>query len=263
MGFRRVGGDFFLDGSFGSHTAWMSAPYSSAVPSGSSPVGIRYVRDEDLLEFFSAASSAGLQTGVHAIGDAAIEQAIRAWEEVAARAGAQAVRAGRHRLEHFECSSDPHLARAARLGLSASVQPAFDRFWGGERGLYARRIGWERASKMNRFASMLRAGVRVGAGSDAPVTPLDPFLQMASLRRHHLEEESVGALEALELHTRGAYALAGGAGKGAIRVGHLANLAVLDRDPLDCEPDELLATHVLATWVRGEQVWPEEEAEAQ
>ena len=264
MGFRRVGGDFFLDGSFGSYTAWTSSPYASKVPSGSGPTGIRFVSDEDLYRFFSAASRAGLQTGVHAIGDAAIEQAISTWERVAAKIGLEVVRAGGHRLEHFECSSDEHLARAARLRLGASVQPAFDRFWGGEHGLYAERIGWERASKMNRFRSMLRAGLLVGAGSDAPVTPLDPFLQMASLRRHHLEEESVGARAALDLHTRGSYALAGSpVSKGAVEAGFAANLALVDRNPLECDPDELLATRVLATWVGGKQVWPEEDAEAE
>ena len=87
----------------------------------------------------------GLQVGVHAIGDAAIEQAIGTWEKVADKVGMDDVRNLGHRIEHFECASDDHIARAARLGLRASVQPAFDRLWGGPDGLYAQRMGWDRA----------------------------------------------------------------------------------------------------------------------
>ncbi|HEU4481277.1 MAG TPA: amidohydrolase family protein, partial [Actinomycetota bacterium] len=72
IGHPRIGGDYFLDGSFGSHTAWMQQPFVS-LPSGGSPAtGISYRDDDHLLDFFLEAQSAGLQVGVHAIGDAAI-----------------------------------------------------------------------------------------------------------------------------------------------------------------------------------------------
>jgi predicted amidohydrolase YtcJ len=259
LGLGRIGGDLFLDGSFGSHSAWLSRPYDPPPPSGVPSNGVGYRSDPELLELFTEAQRRGLQVGVHAIGDAAIEQALRTWEAVAERAGTDQVRALGHRIEHFECATDDHMRRAAALGLRASVQPAFDRLWGGRDGMYARRIGARRAAEMNRFGSMLRAGLVIGAGSDSTVTPLDPFLQMASLRAHHRREERLGAEEALAAHTLGAHALAGNEStRGSIEPGKAADFAVLDRDPVAVDPDELLATEVLETWIRGRRVWPGE-----
>ena len=261
LGLDRIGGDLFLDGSFGSHTAWLSEPYESTPPGGSDPCGTSYRTDEELIDFFSAAQSAGMQTGVHAIGDAAIEQAIRCWEIVAGDMGLNPVRALGHRIEHFECASLDHMRRAAHLGLRASVQPAFDRYWGGD-GLYKERIG-PRAYNMNRFRSMLQARsasgyglLIVGAGSDSTVTPLDPFLQMASLQLHHREDERLSAAAAFGTHTMGSLALAGNTDGIGMSEGRRADLVLMDRDPLEVDPDELLKTEVLGTWIGGEQVWP-------
>ena len=262
LGLPRIGGDFFLDGSFGSHTAWLSAPYTDPPPAGSPDAGIAYRSDDELLEFFLRAQKAGLQTGVHAIGDAAISQALDTWEKVAAEVGEGEVRRLGHRIEHFECASDVHIARALKLDLRASVQPAFDRFWGGSQGLYAGRIGWDRAAQMNRFSSMLDAGMLLAAGSDSTVTPMDPFLQMAALREHHVESERCSPLEALRLHTIGAARLSDRHSlRSTLEAGMKADIAWLDRDPLDVGGEDLLGTEVLGTWVAGARVWPEAEAE--
>jgi len=265
MGMAQIGGDYFLDGAFGSHTAWMQEPYDTAPPEGSPPCGIKYRSNHEVLDFFAEAQAAGLQVGVHAIGDAAIEQAIACWEKVAAKAGLAEVRRLGHRIEHLECSTDDHMARAAHLGLKASVQPAFDHYWGGTSGLYARRIGADRALGMNRFGSMVRAGLEVGAGSDSTVTPLDPFLQMASLRAHHVETESLDGLAALWAHTAGSFNLApaGGRRRGLIDRGVQADLAWLDRDPVTCSPEDLEETSVRGTWIKGARVWPEADAESE
>jgi predicted amidohydrolase YtcJ len=262
MGLDRVGGDLFLDGSFGSHSAWLSTPYDPTPPRGTPPNGISYRNDDELVAFFSAAQRVRMQTGVHAIGDAAIEQALRCWETVAAEIGLEPVRALRHRIEHFECSSDDHIARAVRLGLAASVQPAFDRFWGGRDGLYARRIGWSRAAQMNRFRTMIGAGLEVGAGSDSTVTPLDPFLQMAALRSHHRHDERLDGLTALRAHTLGSHMLARHEKHlGTLEPNKRADLAWLDRDPVEADPEDLVDTGVVGTWIAGTRVWPEGEAE--
>lgn len=262
LGFPRIGGDLFLDGSFGSHTAWLSAPYEAAPPPGSPAAGIAYRTDDELFEYFLKAQHAGLQTGVHAIGDAAISQAISTWEKVAAEVGVGAVRALGHRIEHFECATDDHIQRTVELGLRASVQPAFDRYWGGADGLYAQRIGWERAAGMNRFSTMLDAGLSLAAGSDSTVTPMDPFLQMAALRDHHVEGERCSPLEALRLHTMGAARLSGEhASRSTLEVGMQADIAWLDRDPLSIGTPEMLETEVRGTWITGARVWPEAEAE--
>lgn len=263
IGETRIGGDLFLDGSFGSHTAWLNAPYTTAPPPGTPECGIAYRSDDELLAFFLAAQEAGLQTGVHAIGDAAIDQAIATWEKVAAATSLDAVRARGHRIEHFECASDDHIRRAIDLGLRASVQPAFDRYWGGPDGLYSRRIGWERAAVMNRFSSMLDAGMLLGAGSDSTVTPMDPFLQMASLREHHIQDERCSPLEALRLNTMGPARLGDRhAERSTLEAGMKADIAWLDRDPLTASVEELLATEVVGTWIGGTRVWPDTDAEA-
>ncbi|MDQ3766146.1 MAG: amidohydrolase family protein [Actinomycetota bacterium] len=262
MNLGRIGGDFFLDGSFGSHTAWMSEEYLSAPPAGTPPNGIAYRTEGELVDFFTRAQTARLQTGVHAIGDAAIEQALTAWEKVTAEFGEAAVAALGHRIEHFECASDDHIARARRLGLKISVQPAFDAFWGGDDGLYASRIGAPRASNMNRFGTMLRAGLSLGVGSDSTVTPLDPFLQMQALCTHRNEAERMTAGQALRMHTLGSRDLGGqGDIAGTIEPGRWADLTAVDRDPEACEAENIGSTQVLGTWIKGEQVWPEEEAE--
>lgn len=264
MGLPRIGGDWFLDGSFGSHTAWMSEPYPGEVPAGSTPTGIAYRSDDEVFEFFLDGQQAGLQVAVHAIGDAAIEQCIAAWERVAEKVGLEAVRGKGHRIEHFECATDDHIARALRLGLRASVQPAFDHYWGGTDKLYSRRIGWERARMMNRFGSMHRAGLLMAAGSDSTVTPLDPFLQMHALRHHHVPGESLDAATALSMNTRGPAEIAGlGHSKGTIEVGMRADLAWLDRDPLTVDNEDLLDTEVLGTWIAGQRVWPQAEADTE
>jgi predicted amidohydrolase YtcJ len=262
MGYERIGGDYFLDGSFGSHTAWMKEPFASAPPEGSPPSGIKYRDDEELYEFFLGAQRASLQVGVHAIGDAAIEQAITSWERVADEIGNAAVIDLGHRIEHFECASDDHIRRARRLGIRASVQPAFDAFWGGTEGLYAERIGWERAREMNRFGSMCEHELNLAAGSDSTVTPLDPFLQMKALRAHHVANESISGELALALHTVGGHAAGRQDDRGAIETGSVADLAWLDRDPVTSEPGELTETQVLGTWAAGARVWPPDEAES-
>jgi predicted amidohydrolase YtcJ len=262
MGFRRVGGDLFLDGSFGSHTAWLREPYATAPPAGMASTGTSYRSDEDVFDFFYEAQTRGMQAGVHAIGDAAIEQAISACERVADKVGPEAVRQLHHRIEHFECAGDNHIARASALGMAASVQPAFDRLWGGAEGLYTQRIGWDRASQMNRFRSMTDAGMILGGGSDSTVTPLDPFLQMSALRAHHVADECLAPRAALTAMTTGVAELAPFEGRrGSIAPGHWAEFALLDRDPLETEPDDLLQTEVAGTWVGGRRVWPESEAE--
>lgn len=264
MGLPRIGGDWFLDGSFGSHTAWMNEPFETEPPPGSSPTGISYRDDDEVFEFFFEAQEAGLKVAVHAIGDAAIEQCISSWERVADKVGEESVRKLGHRIEHFECATDLHIRRAAALGLRPSVQPAFDWFWGGREGLYSQRIGVDRALKMNRFRSMLDAGLVLAAGSDSTVTPLDPFLQMASLREHHVEDERLDAVSALELNTFGPAAANGHAHiKGRIEEGLQADVVWLDRDPLTTSGEDLLRTEVLGTWIEGRRVWPQVEAETE
>ena len=85
----------------------------------------------------AACTEAGLQAGFHAIGDAAVTSVVDGVRAAAEKVGLARVRAARHRVEHAEMLTPETIAAFAELGLTASVQPAFDAPWGGEDGMYA------------------------------------------------------------------------------------------------------------------------------
>ncbi|MDP9243443.1 MAG: amidohydrolase family protein [Actinomycetota bacterium] len=229
--FPRVGGDLAIDGSIGARTAHLSRGYEDGEGSGAA-----YLDGDALPEFLHAAHNAELQVGVHAIGDAAIERLLDAWERVHSTLdsrGRRHFRARRHRVEHFEMPSDVQIERAAMLGLAISVQPAFDAEWGHPGALYDRRLGWDRAGAMNPFRTLLERGMELGAGSDSPVTPLDPLAGIAALERHHAADQRLSRIDALRLFTWGSARLAHQEDKkGRLAPGAHADFAVYDEDPM-------------------------------
>ncbi|CAN5315275.1 amidohydrolase [soil metagenome] len=240
----RPGGDLFLDGSIGSHTAAVEPSYLDT-----GGIGELFHRDDDVSAFFAACTAAGRGGGVHAIGERAIAQAARALAAVGDREGDQAVRACRHRVEHLELPSDDDLATLGRLGVVASVQPGFDAAWGGQEQLYARRLGPARASAANPLADIAAHGLPLAFGSDSTVTPLDPWGAIHAAE-HHLGGRGLTRAAALAAHTLGGRFVAGeDAHVGALRAGMRADLAVWDADPLAV--DDVRDVACLATLVRG------------
>ena len=231
-GFLAIGGDLPVDGSIGARTAAFAHPYED-----SSEQGELYHADDSLAEFFHAGHNAGLQVGVHAIGDRAIEQVLETWERVYAALDSRErrhFRARRHRIEHFVLPSADQIERTAMLGLAVSVQPAFDRLWGQGGGMYEERLGPARAMAAHPIRTMLDRGIEVGVGSDSPVTPLDPMLAIAALEEHHEPSQRLTRLEALKLHRVGSARLGHQDGKkGALEPGRHADFAAYDDDPLD------------------------------
>jgi predicted amidohydrolase YtcJ len=227
----RVGGDLPVDGSIGARTALLSEPYVDGAG-----IGVACFQEDELAEFFHDGHLAGLQVGVHAIGDAAIELVVRTWERVYQALdsrGRRHFRARRHRVEHFEMVTPPLLERAAALGLAISVQPAFDAAWGFPGGLYERRLGWERASAMNPFRDLIARGLEVGAGSDTPITTVDPFVGIAAFEAHHDPEQRLTREEAFRVYTMGSARLAHLEDKkGTLEPGKHADLVAYDVDPL-------------------------------
>jgi predicted amidohydrolase YtcJ len=232
LGLSAIGGDLATDGSVGARTSALSAPYRDRDDGG-----VSYYGDDELAGFFHDAHGAGLQVGVHAIGDRAIEQVLSAWERIYAGLDSRErrhFRARRHRVEHFEMPTDHHVERAAMLGLAVSVQPAFDLLWGHDGGLYEVGLGPERAARMNPFRTMLQRGIVLGAGSDAPVTPLDPWLAIAAMERHHAPAERLSRVEAIRVHTVGSARLAHQEEKkGSLEPGMHADFCAYDADPFD------------------------------
>jgi predicted amidohydrolase YtcJ len=148
----------FLDGSLGSRTAWMLEPYE-----GSRDRGMPLTGEREAADAMRAAATHGIAVTAHAIGDAAVRRALDLLEGLP-RAALP------HRIEHFQCVDPADLARAARAGVVASMQPAHlltdiplvDRYWGDRgRGAYA-------------FRSLLSRRTALVFGSDVPVASIDP-----------------------------------------------------------------------------------------
>ncbi len=128
LGAAGAAGDLFCDGTIGSHTAALSAPYADRPDRHPHP---RFTADE-IGAHVVACTRAGLQAGFHAIGGAAVDVVLDGLDMAATELGRPAISGAGHRLEHAEMVTDPR--RLAASGLIASVQPAFDAAWGGPAG---------------------------------------------------------------------------------------------------------------------------------
>lgn len=252
LGLETIGGDLSLDGSIGARTAALSRPYVDGDGAGAS-----YVDSDDLAEFFHNAHLAGLQVAVHAIGDAAIEQALSVWERVYRTLDSRRrrhFRARRHRVEHFEMPSVDQIERAAALGLAISVQPAFDAEWGHPGAMYERRLGEERAASMNPFGTLMARGLEVGAGSDSPVTALDPMYGLWAFETHHDAAQRPSRVQALRAFTVGSARLAHLEDKkGRLEPGMQADFAAYEKDPLAV--DDPRGLRPVLTVSRGREVY--------
>ncbi len=246
LGGRLFGGDIFIDGSIGSRTAALAEAYADGRGRGS-----LYLQRTQLVDLFTEAAESGLSLGVHAIGDEAIEQAIAAWETVAAQRGSLA--GLRPSIDHFEIARPDHLERAARLGILLSMQPAFDYLWGGEGAMYEQRLGVKRARDMNRLGSARRGGCTVCAGSDSPVTPFSALLGIHSGVNHHVADERLSAEDMLRCYTCDAAKLAFMEHRcGRLAPDMTADFTLLER-PLDrVPPASIKDIRVMLTVVDGD-----------
>ena len=196
--------------------------------------------------------AAGFPVAVHAIGDLANREALDAFE--ATRDAWQPLGL-RQRIEHAQLLAPEDVPRFAELGIAASVQFSHapsdrdlaDRFWGGlESEPYA-------------FRSLLDSGAVLVNGSDAPIEELDPLLGIRAGVARTLDEreawhpeQALTVEQALHATTVAPAWLAGDERRrGKLVPGYLADLVVLDRDPLACEPDELGEVQVVATMLGG------------
>ncbi|MDX3642673.1 amidohydrolase [Streptomyces sp. MB09-02B] len=230
-------GDLFVDGALGSHTACLHQPYADAAHTGTA-----YLDAVAVAAHVVACTEAGLQAGFHAIGDAAVASVVEGVRAAAEKVGLARVRAARHRVEHAEMLTPDTVAAFAELGLTASVQPAFDALWGGAEGMYAQRLGADRARTLNPFAALLRAGVPLAFGSDSPVTPLDPWGTVRAAAFHRTPEHRVSVRAAFTAHTRGGWRAIGRDDAGVLVPGAPADYAVWRTGDLVVQaPDDRVA----------------------
>jgi hypothetical protein len=238
----------FTDGSLIGHTAAMTEDFADT------PGNRGYLQgDRDaILATIVAAHRSGWRVAAHAIGDAAIDLALDAYEEaqrIAPRADV------RHRIEHYGVSRPDQLARTARLGVVPVPQGRFI----GEIGDGMLRALGERAPYAYRLRSLLDAGLVIPGSSDRPVVdgrPLRGIHDMVNRRTDSGAEfataEALQPEEAIRAYTWGsAYASKQEHRRGSIAPGRLADLAVLTEDPTAVDPTRIADISVAATLVGG------------
>lgn len=243
----RIGGCFSLalDGCFGSEDAALKEPYANNPDN----LGFLAYTQEEVNAFCCKANRAGLQITMHAIGDAAVEQAVTAYET----ALADFPRTDhRHILIHADLFPEALQERAAKLGLCVAVQPAF-LDWRQEPGDYLERIlGPERVSRMLPLRSMLEKGLLLSAGSDAPCTLPDPIESIHLCVNHPNPDQAVSVEDALRMHTLWAARTSFDEGnRGALQEGLLCDFVVLSRNPLEMPKEQLRTLKIEEVWFGG------------
>jgi hypothetical protein len=231
----------FMDGTLGSQTARML--------DGS---GVEITSGEELADIVRRAAAAGWPVAVHAIGDLANREALDAFEQTQEHWRPKGLR---HRIEHAQCVAVKDLPRYAALGVAASVQFSHapsdrdlaERFWADRLdGTYA-------------FRTLVESGALVANGSDAPIEELEPWpgvcagvLRTLDERPAWRAEQALTVEQALSATIVAPAWLSGDERRrGKLLPGFYADLVVLDRDPLECDPSDLPDVAVLATMVGG------------
>ncbi len=234
----------FLDGSIGAKTAALKKPYS-----GDRTSGKVLLTREKLEEIFSLAEKNKIQLMIHSIGDRSTEMALKAITGLTRTAGSEKNRnLLRHRLEHLEVLNPVLIKKIARLRLICSMQPNFAWKWQNPGSLYEQYLG-DRYKTMNCFKDVLKAGSRLTFGSDC--MPLGPLYGLQGATCHPFACGRLKPIDAFRCYTEGgAFATFDERRKGRIDNGFLADLVVLDKNPLS--ENNTNRIKVLMTMVNGE-----------
>ncbi len=253
----------FMDGSLGSHTSAMLAPFTDD-PKNS---GLPQYEQSKLNQMAKERVEAGFQLGFHAIGDKAVEMALDAFAEAEKTAHANGVKAQdrsenyRLRVEHAQVTNPAQVERFRDLNVIASMQPSHvltDMHWA------MSRLGPERAAHSYAWAEFENHGVELAFGTDYPVEPVAPFRGLyASVTRksedgkqEYFPAQKLTIQQAIAAYTTGsAYAEFAEKQKGTLAAGMLADFVVLDRDLTAIPPEKILGTRVLRTVVGGKTVY--------
>ena len=248
----------FMDGSLGSRTAALQAPYFDD-PGNS---GLPQYEQGKLNRMAIERALAGFQIGFHAIGDRAAQMALDAFAEAERSARENdKTRDFRFRIEHDQVITPGQFAQYKTLGVIASVQPSHlltDMRW------VMQRIGADRAKTSYPWKQFLDDGIPLAFGTDYPVEPITPFrgIYAAVTRKNeagtkeYFPQQKLTIEQAIAGYTTGsAYAQFAEKDKGTLAPGMLADFVVLDRDLTKVAPPEILKTRVFRTVVGGKTVY--------
>lgn len=233
----------FMDGSMGARTAAMREPFSDDPGN----TGELFRNERDLAQTLEHLQEKGFQAAIHAIGDKAIECALKGIELAAA---STAGNPWRHRIEHASQMAEDLVREMARLNVIACVQPQFvlTDFWTSER------VGMERYRWSYPFKTMKDAGIRLAIGSDCPVERLDPveLIDRAANREPLSLAERLSVEEVLRAYSWGS----GFAGfeesrVGSLETGKFADFTVFDEDPFTLPSKQVGRLAITGTVVGG------------
>lgn len=241
----RIGGCLYVDGTIGARTAALSFDYKDK----QGERGILKFSQAELNDFVEECYANRLQLSLYTIGDRAVELALNAHEYAFQKTGILGLR---HRLEHVVMATKEQIRRAKELGIIFSMNPTYERYWGGEGGMYNERMG-DKYKETNKFKAVLEEGVTLCGGSDSDVCEYNPFLGIHSAVNHPVPENRIPVYEALKMYTvSGAYAIFQENEKGTLSKGKLADVIVLDRDVMNTPTEKLQDTEVVCTIKSGE-----------
>jgi predicted amidohydrolase YtcJ len=251
---RLTGVKLYADGALGSRGAWLKAPYADAPHTR----GLALLTPGELLAQGGAAAARGHQLAVHAIGDAANDLVLSAFERLGSSRGDR-----RWRVEHAQVVDVADLNRFARGRIVASMQPVHQT---SDRTMAEARLGPARLGGAYAWATLQRSGARLALGSDFPVEDANPFHGLAAaVSRQGLDGEPAGGwrpherlsfASALAGFTRdAAYASFAEKKMGGLEPGQWADFILVDRAVADIPAADLARTEVLETWVAGKRVW--------
>lgn len=256
-----------VDGVAENFTAAISSPYLDGHGHPTSNRGISFFPPADLAAYVTAIDAAGFAIHFHALGDRAVTEALDAVAAARAADG-PAASDGRHRahqLAHLQLVDEADVPRFAQLGAVANLQP----LWAcHEPQLDELTLPFLEPRLIPRhypFGDLMRAGARLAAGSDWPVSSADPLagIRVAVTRVvAGSDAPPLGPEQALDLATAFAAYTSGGAvasgrgdSTGRIAEGFRADLAVIDGDPFASPPEALDGLHIASTWVDGLRVY--------
>ena len=248
----------FSDGSPGGLTAYYSKPYV-IVPEGESKDyrGFPVYQREKLIKIVTEIHKKGFQMAIHCNGDQAIEDVLDAYEAALKTAPREA----RHIAIHAQFSRKDQVQRMKKLGVIPSFYPDCIYYIG---DLNKKQLGDERANFMNPVGYACDHGVTCTLHSDTPIAPIRPFLSVdCAVNRKTMsgvqlgtEADKASRMEALRAITiNGAYEYFMEDKLGSIEPGKLADLVILDRDPLTIPSEDLRNVKVLKTYVGGKEVY--------
>lgn len=248
----------YLDGALGSYGAWLLAPYADKPDS----YGQNTTPVDTIAAIAAQCRKYNLQLCVHAIGDRGNREVLNIFEKALSSDPKPANPDFRWRIEHSQHLDPQDIPRFHQLGVIASMQAIHCT---SDAPFVVKRLGEERA-RLGAYAwrSLLDAGARLANGTDAPVEDVDPLpcLYAAVTRKRadtgfeFFPEQKMTREEALLSYTIwNAWAAFEEKDKGTLTPGKFADLVVLDKDLLHCQPEEILQARVQQTIVGGKVVF--------